>query len=50
MTEYEYDSNGRIILEERGNFKEITTYYDDGSKRVETHYPQGQVEVENFVS
>lgn len=45
---YEYDSNGRIISEICGNFKEFTTYYDDGSVRIETHYPNGYIEVEKY--
>lgn len=47
----ERDIFNRIIYEKRDDgFEENTEYYDDGSiKRVETHYPQGQIEIERFV-
>lgn len=45
------DEYGRIIYEKRDDgFEEMTEYYEDGSiKRVETHYPNGQIEIERFV-
>lgn len=44
------DEYGRVIYEERDDgFYEFTSYYDDGTiKKVETHYPRGQVEIERF--
>lgn len=51
MDMIEKDLNGRIIHEKRDDgFEEFIDYYDDGDiKRVETHYPKGQIEIENFV-
>ncbi len=45
------DKYRRIIYEKRDDgFEEVTEYYDDGSiKKIETHYPKGQIEIERFV-
>ena len=47
----EKDSYNRIIHEKRDNgFEEFTYYYDSGSiRKIGTHYPAGQVEIERFV-
>lgn len=43
------DDLKRIIYQEREDgFYEKTTYKDDGSIKIETHYPAGQVEIERY--
>lgn len=42
---------GRVIHEKREDgFEEFIEYYDSGNiKKIETHYPAGQIEIERYV-
>lgn len=45
----EKDELDRVIYQERSDgFREYITYNEDGSKKIETHYPDGQIEIEKF--
>lgn len=46
------DNLGRIIYQERSDgFYENIEYYDNGNiKKIETHYPDGKIEIERYGS